>query len=130
MPALRQAPPPAQPWIRETPPPAPYLTTSNRCSQCGVQPMPALDGMKVCPVCYELLRHPDYGAAERQRKAELNAMHAAAERERREARRLEHERIAAERRELRKQLNEEAHQRALLDSARRAADEPKEQSSE
>ena len=110
MPALRQAPPPSQPWIRETAPAAPFLTSNNTCSACSVRPMPSPAG-KVCPNCYSLLWHEDWSAAERQRKAELNALHAAAENERREAKRKMQAQAAEDRKQTRIRLAEEALQR-------------------
>jgi hypothetical protein len=86
MPALRQSPPPAQPWARETPPPAPHLTSDNLCSACRVRPLSLRGGdLKVCPSCYALLWHADWSAAENERKAQLNLQRVAAGRERREA---------------------------------------------
>jgi len=107
MPVTKQHPPPAQPWIRETAPAAPFLTNANTCSACGVRPLSSPAG-KVCPDCFALLQHEDWGAAERKRRDELKAQQAAVETERREARRAAQAQIAADRKQLREQLAREA----------------------
>ena len=61
--------PPHLPMRRPVlPPPAPRLTKDDCCSDCGVQSIWAGDGeLKVCPKCWALLWHLDWGAAERRR---------------------------------------------------------------
>jgi len=110
MPATRQAPPPAQPWIRETAPAAPFLMNDNTCSACRVRPMPSPAG-KVCPNCYALLQHEDWGAAERKRKEELNAQARAVEQERRDIKRKMQAQAAEDRKQTRIRLANEALER-------------------
>ena len=110
MPVTKQHPPPAQPWIRETAPAAPFLTSDNRCSACNIRPMPSPAG-KVCPNCYALLYHEDWGAAERKRKEELNAQARAVEQERRDIKRKMQAEAAEARKQFRIRLAEEALQR-------------------
>jgi hypothetical protein len=72
------------PLMREIVAPAPQLTKNGRCSACDVTAVKIADGdMKVCPVCYAMLWHADWGAEERRKRAEAAAK---AEIERREIR--------------------------------------------
>jgi uncharacterized Zn finger protein (UPF0148 family) len=109
MPALK--PPPVAPsWPREDAPPAPHLTSDNRCSACNVRPMP-LDGMKVCPNCYAMLWHADWATAERKRRDELKAQREAAEQARRDAKQQMRREIAEQRKQFRHELAADAQRR-------------------
>jgi hypothetical protein len=83
----------------ELPAPAPHLNKAGRCSDCGVQAMPAANGnMKVCPHCYALLWARDYSEEDRRRREEEKA----AARERELERKVKHQAAIDEKARMRK----------------------------
>jgi hypothetical protein len=67
---------------RERPAEAPHLTRNKTCSDCREPAVEAGDGqLLVCPKCYGVLWHRDWGAEERKRKAEAAAAAKAAREE-------------------------------------------------
>jgi hypothetical protein len=84
---------PRLPMQRPVHPPAPFLTSDGRCSDCNVKGRPAGErDLIVCPRCYALLWHADWSAEMRQKRAEAAAI---AEVERAEIKRRRHEAFQA-----------------------------------
>ena len=60
---------PSLPISRQMILPAPYLTSRGACSDCHIPGIAAGDGdIKICPRCYAMLWHRDYGAEQRREK--------------------------------------------------------------
>lgn len=70
---------PSLPISRQMILPAPYLTSRGACSDCHIPGIAAGDGdIKICPRCYAMLWHRDYGAEQRREKQAAAAAAAAA----------------------------------------------------
>ena len=78
------------------PPMAPHLTKHGRCSDCNATAVVAGGGeLKVCPHCFCLLWHRDWGAEERRVKAEQAAINKAANAEMKRLRQEAHDKRRA-----------------------------------